>query len=231
MSKPHAWLQVLRAALTSASTQAFYDRVASVYDTVFQRHGVHADVMIKILRQHVPDAGDGVVIDLACGTGFLTARLAAGGYSPIGIDFSEPCLRALQARLPHVPVVQADAERLPLTCGCASAVLCLGAWRHFSDPEAVSSEIARVLKPGGLAIISYFPPAFGGVLQIRSSWLRPWVAGIYDRIMRLWGYSDRTGRALEDEATEILHSYFREVQRIPSGPNCRAVLARFPIER
>ena len=231
MPSLRAWLQVLWAVLTSGSTRAFYDCVASIYDTVFQRHSVHADVMIEVLRQNMSSTDDCVVIDLACGTGFLTERLTAAGYCPIGIDFSEASLRILQARLPRVHVVQANAERLPLVSGCASAVLCLGSWRHFSDPDAVASEIARVLRPGGIAIIGYFPPAFGGVFQIRTSWLRTRIERFYDYVVKLAGYSDSTSSMLEGEAKEILHSYFRNVRSIPSGSDCRAVLARFPSER
>jgi ubiquinone/menaquinone biosynthesis C-methylase UbiE len=223
-----AWLHVLGAALTSISTRRFYDRVAASYDAVFRRHGVHADVMVDVLRQHVPTSDDDFVVDLACGTGFLTARLAAEGYRPIGIDFSEPSLRVLLDRLPSVAVVLADAHRLPLTSGCAAAVLCLGSWRHFADPDAVASEIARVLRPDGIAIISYFPPAFGGVIQINNAWLRRWMAWVYDHLVRLWGFVDRTGEALETEAMDALYCYFDDVRRIPSGKDCRALVARVP---
>lgn len=231
MPSLRTWLQVLWAALTSGSTQAFYDRIAGVYDTVFQRHSVHADVMMEAVREYMPCADDGAVIDLACGTGLLTERLAEAGYSPIGIDFSEASLRVLQARLPRVHVVQADAERLALASGCASAVLCLGSWRHFSNPDAVASEIARVLRPGGFAIIGYFPPAFGGVFQLRDSWLRVRIERVYDYVVKLAGYSDRTSSTLEYEAKEILRSYFRNVRSIPSGSDCQAVFAQFPLER
>lgn len=228
MASLRAWLTLARAALTSGSTREFYDRVASVYDTIFNRHGIHADVMLGVLRRYVPTADDGYVIDLACGTGFLTERLFTAGYRPIGIDFSEPSLRILRDRLPQVPVLLADAERLPLAPGCAAAVLCLGSWRHFSDPDAVASEIARVLRPDGVAIISYFPPAFGGVLQIRHKLLRAWVEGAYDHLVRFRGYSDRAGSDLEDEAMRILHRHFENVSHIPSGTYAGALVARLP---
>lgn len=228
MTSLRAWLQVLGAALTSGSTREFYDRVADVYDTVFDRHAIHADVMLELLRQHVPTTDDDFVIDLACGTGFLTGRLAAEGYSPIGIDFSEPSLRVLRDRLPSIPIVTADARRLPLTDDCASAVLCLGSWRHFPDPDSVASEIARVLRPGGLVIISYFPPAFGGVFHIRNSWVRPWLEKAYDRLVRLWGYSDRTSGSLERETIGLLQRHFMEVSRIRSGAHAWALVARAP---
>jgi hypothetical protein len=41
------------------------------------------------VRKHTIVPNDSLVVELACGIGFLTWRLVAEGYSPVGIDFSE----------------------------------------------------------------------------------------------------------------------------------------------
>ena len=61
------------------------------------------------------------VLDLACGTGYVSAWLARSGARPVALDFSGEQLgtaRQLQARLgPGFPLVQGAAERVPLASG------------------------------------------------------------------------------------------------------------------
>lgn len=228
MIKATAWLRVLGAALTTGSTRAFFDRIAPVYDVAFDRHARHADVMLQILRDSLPSEKDGLVIDLGCGTGFLTRGLVSAGYRALGIDVSEQSLRVMHEFLPTASVVQADAGQLPLESECADAVLCLGAWRHLPSPDAAASEIARVLRPDGIAIVSYFPPAFGGVFHLKRTWLRSRLSWLYDRLMPLLGYSDKVGEGLETQAVSALKTHFETVRRVPSGANWTALVAKYP---
>jgi ubiquinone/menaquinone biosynthesis C-methylase UbiE len=62
------------------------------------------------------------VLDLACGTGRITAFLAAQGYNVVGADVSPAMLAVARRRCPAVPFVVADAERLPVGESAAPAV-------------------------------------------------------------------------------------------------------------
>lgn len=99
--------------------------------------------------------GARAVLDLACGPGIYTRRVArrAPGAAVIGVDLSRPMLRvAVQrtraARLDNVTFVHADATRLPLADGRFDAAVCCGALHLFPDPARALAELARVLAPG-----------------------------------------------------------------------------------
>ena len=118
------------------------------------------------------------VLDLACGTGYVSAWLARSGARPVALDFSGEQLgtaRQLQARLgPEFPLVQGDAERVPLASGQFDLIVSEHGAAAWCDPERWLPEAARLLRPGGrLAFLAnsnlstLCVPAEGGVAQDR----------------------------------------------------------------
>jgi SAM-dependent methyltransferase len=93
-----------------------------------------------------------VAVDLGCGTGFVTASLAARGWRAVGVDFSAPMLAAARAASPDARLVRARAEALPVAAGRASLVT-VGTAFHWMAPVPTVGEIARVLAPGGWCAI------------------------------------------------------------------------------
>lgn len=98
--------------------------------------------------------GGETVLDLACGPGTLTRRLAdAAGPDGlvIGADLSVAMLRrAVRAvRAPTVAFLRADAMALPLRTDTVDAVSCSLCLHLVPDADTAISEIARVLRPGG----------------------------------------------------------------------------------
>ncbi len=89
------------------------------------------------------------VLDLAAGTGKLTAVIVAAGASVTAVEPLEGMREQLQATLPDVPVVEGTAEAIPLADGSVDAVL-VGQAFHWFDPEPAFAEIFRVLRPGGV---------------------------------------------------------------------------------
>lgn len=95
----------------------------------------------------VPEAQLGVlgdvrgldVLDLACGTGYVAAWLARAGARPVALDLSGEQLataRRLQSRLgPDFPLVQGDAERVPLADGLFDLVVSEHGAAAWCDPE------------------------------------------------------------------------------------------------
>lgn len=99
------------------------------------------------------DAG-AIVLDLACGPGNTTRRLAAGapGATVVGLDLSVPMLEEAVDRTPDgapIGFARVDAHDLPVADGSVDAVHCAAALYLFGDPAAVIAELSRVLRPGG----------------------------------------------------------------------------------
>ena len=88
------------------------------------------------------------VLDLAAGTGKLTATLVARGLHVVAVEPAEGMRRELVARLPQVEVHDGTAESIPLPDASVDAVTVAQAWHWFDEPAA-AAEVARVLRPGG----------------------------------------------------------------------------------
>src|SRR5258708_14124578 len=104
------------------------------------------------LQEHVAryrfarDLVKGKILDVACGTGYGTAMLGA-----VGADLS---IEALQyARRHRAAYVAADGARLPFGRRF-DAVVSFETIEHVPDPSRFVAECARVLKPGGLFLVS-----------------------------------------------------------------------------
>jgi SAM-dependent methyltransferase len=96
-----------------------------------------------------------LAVDVACGTGRHAAFLATLGYEVIGTDSTQAML---DVAIPKVPNHMAEMEHLPLEDGIADVVTCALAISHLPDPTPAYAEIARILKPGGVAVISDIHP-------------------------------------------------------------------------
>jgi SAM-dependent methyltransferase len=93
------------------------------------------------------------VLELACGTAYFSAWLARAGARVLAVDLSGEQLataRRLQRRLgPAFPLVQADAERVPLASGRFDLVVSEHGAAAWCDPGRWLPEAARLLRPGG----------------------------------------------------------------------------------
>ena len=73
------------------------------------------------------DLAGAAAVELGCGSGYVSAWLARGGAHPVGVDVSARQLataRRLQDEFSvRFPLVQGDAERVPLGAGCADLVI------------------------------------------------------------------------------------------------------------
>jgi len=96
------------------------------------------------------------MLDLACATGGSMRFL--GDYGSIrGVDISEETIRLCAARGIDT-IVRGDALKLPFADGSFDVVLALDAFEHFEDDGLAMSEVFRVMRKGGLLVVTV--PAF-----------------------------------------------------------------------
>ncbi len=112
-------------------------------------------------RLHLADGAH--VLDIGCGAGWFWAQAAArlpAGLSLTVIDRSVGMVAEAVGRLsalgryPRVDGRVADAVALPFSAGSFDAVIAMHVLYHVPDPGRAVDEMARVLRPGGRAVVT-----------------------------------------------------------------------------
>lgn len=195
----------LAAALAERRTtsQAFFSSSAGQWDRL--RDELFGDRFHLAALAALADGG-WTVGDLGCGTGQVAAALAPFVARVIAVDGSAAMLQAAKKRLQGVDNVElrrGDLESLPIDDGRLDAATLMLVLHHVPEPERALAEAARVLGPGGRALIVDMQPHerenYRG--QMGHVWL---------------GFGDEPMRRLLAEAG------FEDVRIVPLPPDARA---------
>jgi ubiquinone/menaquinone biosynthesis C-methylase UbiE len=123
-----------------------WQRVADKYDSVWS----------PLTRQFIPSLLSGpsvsagmLVLDVACGPGYVSVAAKQLDAVPTGIDFSEKMVAIAKRMFPEIRFMQGDAHHLPFEDGSFDRVLMNFGLLHVSQPEKACAEACRVLKQGG----------------------------------------------------------------------------------
>jgi len=127
---------------------------------------------------------DDVVLDVGCGDARAYQSRVLGAVRKLyGVDISERAVAAARARGAEA-VAQDLSAPLPFAEGTFDKVICFEVLEHLFDPKFAVEQMARVLKPGGLLIVSvpnagYLPDRLGALLFGRvaappSDFANPW---------------------------------------------------------
>ncbi len=115
----------------------YYDRRAPEYDDWYRGTGLFAQRVrpgwseeVEALRGVVASLPFRSVLDIACGTGFLTASLRG---SVVGLDQSASMLAFARARVPSAAFVQGDALRLPFRSQEFECLMCAHFYGHLDE--------------------------------------------------------------------------------------------------
>lgn len=98
------------------------------------------------------------ILDLGSGMGGTSVALALAGADVLACEYNPAyCgitrLRAARYGL-ALPVLNGAGERLPLADACFDLAICWDVVEHVQDPERLLAELARVLRPGGRALLT-----------------------------------------------------------------------------
>jgi ubiquinone/menaquinone biosynthesis C-methylase UbiE len=111
----------------------------------------------QVLVRHLDGLPDGArLLDVGCGTGDLLRRLG-GRFECAGCDPAGEMLEHARAANPAVELAVAPAEALPFEDGRFDVALLIEVVRYLDDPRPALRELTRVLRPGGLALVTFAP--------------------------------------------------------------------------
>ena len=141
--------------------QTLFDLWSRVYDLPPVQRLVYRpiqDAVVTTLKQRAPRR----ILDVGCGTGLLTSRLSDEmNADVVGCDFSGGMLEQAQRRSTRPWWVQGDATTLPFATASFDGLACTESFHWYPDQGQAAREFARVLRPGGVAVVALVNPPSG----------------------------------------------------------------------
>jgi ubiquinone/menaquinone biosynthesis C-methylase UbiE len=154
-----------------SDSQAFWDSRAARYDEHFEERSGEAHALRARLQATLKlvGPGPGTALDAGMGPGRLCAELENLGWTVYGVDASSEMVALARARLPDAAgrLLQGRIESLPFPDATFDRVTATGVLEYTVVPSALS-DLARVLRPNGIAVVSYPNPH--ALYRIWKSW-------------------------------------------------------------
>ncbi len=111
-------------------------------------------VALRAMREAGP-AEDCHVLDAGCGDGEFTAFLSSLGFQVSGMELSETAAKKARDRCPEADILVGSLEeRLPFANASFDAIWCTEVLEHLFDVHGVLAEFNRVLKRGGVLLLT-----------------------------------------------------------------------------
>lgn len=166
-----------------------YDAWAGSYDAELASWSYRAPAVVtRTVRERHPAAAS--VLDVGCGTGLVGRELRAAGFTGrlAGLDLSQASLDLAAEAGGYDALERADLQQpLPVEDDAYDAAVCVGVMTYLPEVEPFWSELARVVAPGGLVVVT----------QREDLWTTRGCQGVVDRMTDdgLWHLEDLTGPA------------------------------------
>ncbi|BBO89598.1 class I SAM-dependent methyltransferase [Desulfosarcina ovata] len=155
--------------------QNYWDRSANGYDNQFG-HGIHSagekELWLDLLARYLPAGAGAKILDVGCGTGFLSLLAAEIGLDVTGIDFSEAMRsegrRKAEAAGLKVNLLKGDAEAPDFPPGTFEAVISRHVMWTLPYPGRALRAWKDLLAPGGRVVVIdgvWTPRDFPGLVR------------------------------------------------------------------
>lgn len=135
--------------------QAYGAMASDPHTTCFAYSRRRLDAWLEMLLP--PPREHPRLLDVGCGTGHHLVRLRSRGFQVTGVDGSSEMLVEARRLNPDVELRLATVDDLPFPDGSFDAALSIEVVRYLPDPVAMLRECARVLRPGGVAVLTAAP--------------------------------------------------------------------------
>jgi ubiquinone/menaquinone biosynthesis C-methylase UbiE len=138
-----------------------YNATASGYDEL---HGEEQQAKYLKALENLHLGGGDAVLDVGCGSGLFFQNVADKSGLVVGVDLSLELLKKANAQAKksqNTFVVQADADHLPFADDVFDAVFSFTVLQNMPKPPKSLIEWKRIVKHGGLMVVSGLKKAFG----------------------------------------------------------------------
>ncbi|MBI5401582.1 class I SAM-dependent methyltransferase [Candidatus Wolfebacteria bacterium] len=161
------------------------------------------------------------VLEVGCGIGTDLAEFARNGAIVTGVDLGEDQVRLTKLNfqlqnLPFREIRQANAEHLPFPDNSFDLVVSLGVLHHTPDTELAITEVHRVLKSDGKAILVFYSRGWKHYIKrcfvtgiLRGRWFKygfDWQK-VYDEASEVHGFAPKTGVYTKRQVRKMFHLF------------------------
>lgn len=158
--------------------EKYFKETAWKWDKI--RKDYYDETLKDIIIQKTNIKTGNTVLDIGCGTGFLTLGLAKAvgkNGKVIGIDISEEMMKKAEENLfragvSNIEFKVGDAENIPLEDNSMDTVVGNMVLHHCPNPENAVKEMARVLKPNGRLVLA-------DMEEHKEGWLKDEMADLW----------------------------------------------------
>jgi len=190
-----------------SATSDSYDRVAAEYAERYVDELRHKPLDRALLDWFVGETqGAGTVADVGCGPGQVARYLHERGLPVIGIDLSAEMVAVAQRLTPDPRFAQGSMLDLPAPDGAWAGIAAFYSIIHIPPPDLAraATEFARVLRPGGIALLAFH-------VGTETRHLEEWFGQVVDLDFHFYDFA-ALERAFEDagfvvEARLERHAY------------------------
>ncbi len=221
----------LRTATPTVFARHYNECVPTVeeeLDTWSDYHGHRHEMRYRLVgdaaRANLPDGG--VLLDIGCGSALVADQLLDRAARYVGVDFGGHHIESAAKRHRdregplRTSFVRGDGERLPLADASVDVVVFTEVIEHLLRPELAVWEIARVLKPGGVLVMttnnaSEMPLRFP--LSDPGAFVEKALGFTHDRLIshRPWIWPEPVSSAVLDEgvvAAWVPHTWHKQAE-------------------
>jgi ubiquinone/menaquinone biosynthesis C-methylase UbiE len=190
-----------RQALDATHRQYFYDTIADSFDAIMNPYDLQQ--RLQVVCHELLDADEcrgRRVLDVGCGTGWFSRELERGGGRVVALDIGVKLLEKVAQKCGAARVA-GDACLLAFADNSFDIVVSSECIEHTLDPRQALAEMSRVLKPGGLLVVTVpnslwrWAEVVARVLRLRpyeglENWL--WRSELVDALERAGMTVERT---------------------------------------
>jgi ubiquinone/menaquinone biosynthesis C-methylase UbiE len=132
--------------------QILYRKAALLLTSMNFNKAIEAKIVFEFLEPRMGEK----ILDIACGNGVNVVRMANRGCKAFGIGIDERNINLAKslAGSTDCNFQIADAEKLPYKSEVFDKITCVCALEHFKNDEGALLEMNRVIKPGGILVLT-----------------------------------------------------------------------------
>jgi len=151
-------------------SKKWFNKQAPVYDdTNTILYSKYGKISCENIYNYLKDKDYHKLLDIGCGTGYLINMLSKDYNAEyIGLDLSPEMIKQAKSKnIKNAIFVEGRSDEIPFDDNTFNIVTCSQSFHHYPDTDKAMQEARRVLKPGGLYILSDTGVGFFKMLGVK----------------------------------------------------------------